>query len=171
MCPISVYLFHQDRLGQDMFLTGAPGPLGRRLALLFCELAQREVEYVALSRDTTETDLKQRREITGASVQYVDQVSNNTKCVRVYRCFCMCGILIHAQQFGNGTCTLYAGPENEENDALLHKCVKKLFYTVFMLWQSTFLHVQYMYAQKDYMLKRIILLTQKRLVCNGHYDK
>ena len=78
MYPISVHLSHQDRLGQDMFLTGAPGPLGRRLALLFCELAQREVEYVALSRDTTETDLKQRREITRASVQYVDQVNNNT---------------------------------------------------------------------------------------------
>ena len=58
-----------------MFLTGAPGPSGRRLALLFCELAQREVEYVSLSRDTTETDLKQRREIVGASVLYVDQVS------------------------------------------------------------------------------------------------
>ena len=78
MCQISVYLVHQDRLGQDMFLTGAPGPFSRRVALLFCELAQREVEFVSLSRDTTETDLKQRREITGTSVQYVDQVSGVT---------------------------------------------------------------------------------------------
>ena len=75
---IGVCLAHQDRLGQDMFLTGAPGPLSRRLALLFCELAQREVEFVSLSRDTTETDLKQRREITRASVQYINQVNGIT---------------------------------------------------------------------------------------------
>ena len=47
----------------------------RHLALAFCELMGREVEYVALSRDTTETDLKQRREIVSGTVQHVDQVS------------------------------------------------------------------------------------------------
>ena len=45
-------------------------------ALVTFQLTQREVEYVALSRDTTESDLKQRREIRGGSAHYVDQVSN-----------------------------------------------------------------------------------------------
>lgn len=39
------------------------------------ELTKREVEYVALSRDTTETDLKQRREIRSGTAFYIDQVS------------------------------------------------------------------------------------------------
>lgn len=38
------------------------------------ELTKREVEYVALSRDTTETDLKQRREIRSGTAFYIDQV-------------------------------------------------------------------------------------------------
>ena len=67
-------IFLQDQLGQDMFLVGPPGPLRRHLALAFCELMGKEVEYVSLSRDTTETDLKQRREIVGGTVHYVDQV-------------------------------------------------------------------------------------------------
>lgn len=39
------------------------------------ELTRREVEYIALSRDTTESDLKQRREIRAGSAFYVDQAS------------------------------------------------------------------------------------------------
>lgn len=39
------------------------------------ELTKREVEYVALSRDTTETDLKQRREIRSGTAFYIDQVA------------------------------------------------------------------------------------------------
>ena len=39
----------------------------------YCELTGREVEYVALSRDTTESDLKQRREILSGTALYVDQ--------------------------------------------------------------------------------------------------
>ena len=51
-----------------------PGAEKRRLAMLYCELRQREVEYVCLSRDTTESDLKQRREIVaGGTVLYTDQ--------------------------------------------------------------------------------------------------
>ena len=67
-------LLLQDILGQDMFLVGAPSSLPRRLALAYCELTGREVEYVSLSRDTTETDLKQRREIVAGTVHYVNQV-------------------------------------------------------------------------------------------------
>ena len=38
------------------------------------ELTRREVEYVSLSRDTTEMDLKQRREIRSNSAFHIDQV-------------------------------------------------------------------------------------------------
>ena len=34
---------------------------------------QQQVEHVAISRDTTESDLKQRREFVGGSVAYIDQ--------------------------------------------------------------------------------------------------
>ena len=39
----------------------------------FQELTKREIEYIALSRDTTESDLKQRREISSGTAYYVDQ--------------------------------------------------------------------------------------------------
>ena len=58
---------------QDIFLIGPPSARRRRLALWYAQLVGREVEYVAISRDTTEADLKQRREIVGGSVVYVDQ--------------------------------------------------------------------------------------------------
>ena len=43
--------------------------------LQYCELTQREVEYAALSRDTTEADLKQRRELRGGTASYADQAA------------------------------------------------------------------------------------------------
>ena len=46
---------------------GPPGPHRRRVALAYCELARREVEYVSLSRDTTGNELCQRRELVGAA--------------------------------------------------------------------------------------------------------
>ena len=68
------WIMQKDLNGQDMYLIGPPGPLRRRLAMLYCELRQREVEYLCLSRDTTESDLKQRREIVaGGSTSYTDQ--------------------------------------------------------------------------------------------------
>ena len=67
------WLMQKAALRQDMFLMGAPGPLRRRLALAFCELSGREVELLTLSQDTTEADLKQRREIKSGSAVYVDQ--------------------------------------------------------------------------------------------------
>jgi hypothetical protein len=54
------WMLQKDILKQDMFLLGPPGPLKRWLALLYCQLVGREVEYLPLSRDTTESDLKQR---------------------------------------------------------------------------------------------------------------
>lgn len=68
----------KDLLGQDMFLIGPPGPKRRLLAMQYLELTNRELEYVALNRDTTEADLKQRREIIGGSATYFDQVGSNT---------------------------------------------------------------------------------------------
>ena len=46
------------------------GAWSRRLAMGFCELVGRPYEYLNLSKDTTESDLKQRRE--GAlSLQFI----------------------------------------------------------------------------------------------------
>ncbi|XP_043927636.1 von Willebrand factor A domain-containing protein 8 [Protopterus annectens] len=67
------WIMQKDLLGQDMFLIGPPGPLRRSIAMQYLELTKREVEYVALSRDTTETDLKQRREIRAGTAFYIDQ--------------------------------------------------------------------------------------------------
>uniref|UniRef100_A0A3P8UP84 ATPase dynein-related AAA domain-containing protein n=1 Tax=Cynoglossus semilaevis TaxID=244447 RepID=A0A3P8UP84_CYNSE len=67
------WIMQKDLLGQDVFLIGPPGPLRRSIAMQYLELTKREVEYVALSRDTTETDLKQRREIRSGTAYYIDQ--------------------------------------------------------------------------------------------------
>ncbi|KAG7255150.1 hypothetical protein CRUP_037222 [Coryphaenoides rupestris] len=63
----------KDLLGQDVFLIGPPGPLRRSIAMQYLQLTKREVEYVSLSRDTTEADLKQRREIRSGTAFYIDQ--------------------------------------------------------------------------------------------------
>jgi hypothetical protein len=67
-------MLQKDNLKQDMFLLGRPGPLRRSIAMQYLQLTQREIEYVALSRDTTESDLKQRREILNGTAIYFDQV-------------------------------------------------------------------------------------------------
>ncbi|XP_029314557.1 LOW QUALITY PROTEIN: von Willebrand factor A domain-containing protein 8 [Cottoperca gobio] len=67
------WIMQKDLLGQDVFLIGPPGPLRRSIAMQYLELTKREVEYVSLSRDTTETDLKQRREIRSGTAFYIDQ--------------------------------------------------------------------------------------------------
>lgn len=67
------WMLQKDLLGQDMFLIGRPGPLRRSIVMQFLQLTQRELEYVALSRDTTESDLKQRREIQHGTAVYFDQ--------------------------------------------------------------------------------------------------
>ncbi|CAG9561701.1 unnamed protein product [Danaus chrysippus] len=67
------WMMQKDILGQDMFLLGSPGPSRRKVALQYLELTQRELEYVSLSRDTTEADLKQRREIQSSTAKYFDQ--------------------------------------------------------------------------------------------------
>ncbi|KAL8625507.1 hypothetical protein ACOMHN_014596 [Nucella lapillus] len=67
------WIMQKDLLGQDVFLIGPPGPLRRQIAMMYLELTKRESEYISLSRDTTESDLKQRREILGGTAYYIDQ--------------------------------------------------------------------------------------------------
>lgn len=58
-------------LNQDMYLCGHPGPLKRRLAMSFANICGMEVEYVQISRDTTESDIKQRKEIIGSQQRLI----------------------------------------------------------------------------------------------------
>lgn len=48
-------------------------------------MTKKEVEYVSLSRDTTETDLKQRREIVSSSAVHVDQVNRFILFINILR--------------------------------------------------------------------------------------
>ncbi|KAF4526554.1 hypothetical protein B566_EDAN009125 [Ephemera danica] len=72
------WMLQKDVLGQDIFLIGRPGPHRRTIAMQFLQITGRELEYVSLSRDTTESDLKQRREILHGTAKYFDQVYNYT---------------------------------------------------------------------------------------------
>lgn len=67
------WMMQKANMRQDMFLLGPPGPSVRRVVLQFCKLFKRELEYVGITRDTNEADLKQRREIRDGHVVYVDQ--------------------------------------------------------------------------------------------------
>ncbi|KAK6644127.1 hypothetical protein RUM43_000394 [Polyplax serrata] len=81
------WMLQKDILKQDIFLIGRPGPTRRQLAMVFLEMAGREVEYVSLSRDTTEADLKQRREILGGTAKYFDQeVVSGKSCTSTWDC-------------------------------------------------------------------------------------
>ena len=68
------WMVKKDLLGQDIYLLGTYNALRRWLAFRFCAVMKREFEYVALTADTSESDLKQRREIvSGGTVQWKDQ--------------------------------------------------------------------------------------------------
>ncbi|KAJ3223480.1 von Willebrand factor A domain-containing protein 8 [Clydaea vesicula] len=64
-------------LHQDVFLIGPPTNFKRRLVLKYAQLTNREVEYLTITKDTTDADLKQRREIVNNTSIYTDSV-----CVR-----------------------------------------------------------------------------------------
>ena len=66
------WMAQKEQLRQDCLLIGPPGGQRRRLALWWATLARRELEYLALSADTTEADLKQRKEVSSGSMTYVD---------------------------------------------------------------------------------------------------
>ncbi|KAJ3359065.1 hypothetical protein GGF32_009678 [Allomyces javanicus] len=66
------WMMKKDLLGQDIFLLGPPGPMKRQLALAYCHLTNRSVEYIALHRDVSgEADIKQRREVQRTPVERV----------------------------------------------------------------------------------------------------
>ena len=64
------WLMMQIALGQDALLLADPGPRPRMLVEWLCAMLGREVEYVGITRDTTESDLKQRREMTRGTVRH-----------------------------------------------------------------------------------------------------
>jgi len=57
------WMLQKASLQQDMVLLGDFGPTARRLAIAFCRLVGKGMEYLALSRDTAETDLTERVEL------------------------------------------------------------------------------------------------------------
>ena len=61
---------------------------------LWQELMQKEVEYVSLSRDTTESDLKQRREIKDGTAEYIHQVHVCAR-MRVHAFGSVCSVGVH----------------------------------------------------------------------------
>ncbi|KAK0400469.1 hypothetical protein QR680_015263 [Steinernema hermaphroditum] len=66
------WLLQKDVLKQDVFLIGAPGSVRSELVLQYLALCNREYEYLPVTRDTTEADIKQRREIRSGSALYTD---------------------------------------------------------------------------------------------------
>jgi AAA domain (dynein-related subfamily) len=63
------WMMQKDALRQDVLLVGRSDTAvdRRRLALAYAELVRQPVEYLVLSRDTTESDLKQRRRLIGTT--------------------------------------------------------------------------------------------------------
>lgn len=68
-------MLQKDNLKQDIFLIGKPGKYKRNIVMTYLQLTNQECEYVSLSRDTTESDLKQRREIVSGTSIYIDQAA------------------------------------------------------------------------------------------------
>jgi hypothetical protein len=66
------WLLQKRQLKQDVYLAGPPTSTRRQLVLALAELCGWECEYLAITRDTAESDLKQRREIVGDSVLWSD---------------------------------------------------------------------------------------------------
>lgn len=68
-------MLQKEVLKQDFLLLGPPHlALERRhLLLLYAALVNRDVEYVSLSRDTSEADLKQRKEVSNNGTIYINQ--------------------------------------------------------------------------------------------------
>ena len=67
------WMMAKDNLNQDMLLVSPPNCLTRRLAMMYAEMMQQQVEMVTLSSDITESDLKQRRELVAGGVDFKDQ--------------------------------------------------------------------------------------------------
>ncbi|GMT03950.1 hypothetical protein PENTCL1PPCAC_26124, partial [Pristionchus entomophagus] len=66
------WLLQKDLLNQDVFLIGPPGRLRSQIVLQYLELTQSEFEWLSITRDSTEGDIKQRREIRAGNAFYSD---------------------------------------------------------------------------------------------------
>ena len=62
-------------LKQDFLLLGTPelARERRHLMMLYAALVGREIQYISLTKDTSEADLKQRKEVTNGRAIYIDQ--------------------------------------------------------------------------------------------------
>ena len=67
------WMAQKDIMQQDMFLLGPPGVSRRNLVMAYGEMTNRDVHVVSISQDTTESDLKQRRELVNNSAIYNNQ--------------------------------------------------------------------------------------------------
>ena len=71
------WLMKKDQLGQDALFVGPPGPGRRRLVLAYLELTGKPYQYLQLTRDTTDSDIKQRREIQNKTALFINQAAVN----------------------------------------------------------------------------------------------
>lgn len=71
------WMMQKIQLKQDMFLLGPPTSHRLDLVLQLASLLRRPIEYMTLSGDTAEGDMKQRRDLRDGSLLYTDQA-----CVR-----------------------------------------------------------------------------------------
>lgn len=71
------WLMKKDKLGQDALFVGPPGPSRRRLILAYLELTRKPYQYLQLTRDTTDADIKQRREIQNKTALFINQAAVN----------------------------------------------------------------------------------------------
>jgi hypothetical protein len=71
------WLMKKDKLGQDALFVGPPGPNRRRLILAYLELTRKPYQYLQLTRDTTDSDIKQRREIQNKTALFINQAAVN----------------------------------------------------------------------------------------------
>lgn len=74
LVPVLRWLAQRDALGQDALLVVSPGERSRarHVALAFAEAANAEAYYVGVSADTTESELRQRRELSGRGSYFSD---------------------------------------------------------------------------------------------------
>ncbi|CAF3863180.1 unnamed protein product [Adineta steineri] len=71
------WLMKKDKLGQDALFVGPPGPTRRHLILAYLELTRKPYQYLQLTRDTTDSDIKQRREIQNKTALFINQAAVN----------------------------------------------------------------------------------------------
>ena len=69
------WIAQKELLGQDVCIIGDPGPAKRWIAMIYAQVARREVQLLSLSRDTTEADIKQRKEVQNGTLLYVNQAA------------------------------------------------------------------------------------------------